>query len=157
MKKYVFIVSAFLLVGLILVALPLSVKYARVRYDNEMVQHLANFDSGRAAGGEYAGVSTVLAQENVYSASRALSRTELKLVFFPPTRSYGDPVRLFFSDGADFYVYPAPDEDGKDVVYIDYRFNGRHSVFKLTGYGTMTRLVACVSPEGYLAENKISR
>lgn len=157
MKKFILIVSALLLVGLILVAIPFSIKYARVRYDNEMTQHLANADAGKAAGGEYAGVRTILAQENVHSAARALSRTELTLTLFPPRKSFGEPARLIFSDGAEFAVYPAPGEHGKDVVYIDYRFNGRHSVYKLTGYDTLARVVACVSPEGYLAKNKIAK
>ena len=157
MKKFMIAAIAFFAVlGIAIGSMLISASRVR-RYERETDDHrrdvLTNYTKVYAVHSDDEKPDVSLSPGNTVSFLTAVTRTGLLHKYFLP-KSDGETVTVTFADGAEYTVIDGGlNKNGKDVVYIIYKFDGHTYYFELSEYQTFDRVLKVTSPEGFGYDN----
>lgn len=154
MKKLLVIVIAFLVIGLLAVAIPISLRYDYIQYEKDMMAHDMKLQDGGDVVATYQGQKTRVVGGNIGRLEWALTLTDRTRVFRKPAYDPDLAVTIDFPDGARYVI--APDPSVEDKIYIFYSYKDKNRRYTVpAGYKAMDWIVTAISPEGVYSPNEI--
>lgn len=154
MKKLLVIVIAFLVIGLLAVAIPISMRYDYIQYEKDLMAHDMKLQDGGDVVADYQGQKTRIIGGNIGRVEWALTLTERQRVFRKPAYDPADAATIEFPDGARYVVVPDSDVAGK--IYIFYTYQDKNRCYTVpAGYDAMNWILTAISPEGVYSPNEI--
>jgi hypothetical protein len=153
-KKLLVIVIAFLVIGLLAVAVPISLRYDYIQYEKDMMAHDMKLQDGGDVIATYQGQKTRVIGGNIGRLEWALTLTDRTRVFRKPVYDAETAVTIDFPDGARYVIVPDPSI--KDKIYIFYSYKDKDRCYTVpAGYKAMDWIVTAISPEGVYSPNEI--
>jgi hypothetical protein len=149
-KKALAIVLIFMIIGILAIVIPLSIRYDYVQYDKDMQYHAMSLDSGDLLG-EYQGVQTKVIGSNINRVFSALTPSSRVRLFKTPDVDPESRLTLLFPDNARFDVYPSLTDS--DIAYVYYQYQSKRRWLYISNLDTMNWLKQAISPEGLANEN----
>lgn len=154
MKKLLVMVIAFLVIGLLAIAIPISLRYDYIQYEKDMMAHDMKLQDGGDVVATYQGQKTRVIGENIGRVEWALTLTDRQRVFRKPAYDPADAVTVEFPDGARYVV--VPDSSVADKIYIFYSYKNKARCYTVPpGYKAMDWILTAISPEGVYSPNEI--
>lgn len=144
---------AALLILVILVAIPLFVRYDEIETNKELENIMLLYENGEEARGVSSEGETLLSYVNLARVVTLLSYTERTIIFIPPKESVAEAS--FRINDIDIRIVSEPSEGYKDKVLIYYTNGHKKRCYSLTGYNTLVNVTQALSPEGYRGENTV--
>ena len=153
MKKLLAIVIAFLMIGFLAVAIPVSLRYDYIQYGKDMLAHDLNLQDGGDLIAAYHGQKTRIIGGNIERLEWAMTLTERQRVFRKPSYEPAEAVTIDFPDGARYSVVADPVT--ADKIYIFYTYKSKDRCYSIQGYSAMSWIVKAISPEGVSSGNEV--
>lgn len=150
--KLLIIASAATLLALvILIAIPLFVRYDDIETNKELENILLLYENGEEARGVSSEGETLLSYTNLARVVTLLSYSERTIVFFPPNESETEASLKI--DGISIRIVSEPPEGYKDKALIYYTNGQKKRCYSLTGYNTLVNVSQALSPDGFREGN----
>ncbi len=152
MKKYVIIVAVFIVLGIIALVIPMTIRYDYIQYEKDMQAHVLSCSSGDLIA-SYKGVKTKVLGQNISKLQTVITVTERSLVFFRPKYDPDTAVKLSFPDQAELVIVEDSAKD--DKVYVFYHHQSADRCYAIEGYGAFKWITDAISPEGIYQANEL--
>ena len=152
LKKILIVVGAVFLIGILLVAVPLSGRFDKIQYKKRLEMD-ALVAAGREDGlrAESGGIVTLVSPMNADRISRSLTPSEAKRERFV---SVEDPeIVLTYANGDVVSLKADPKKEDRALVQLQYE--GKKIIVSIEGYRVMRTVAAAISPEGFSGENVV--
>ncbi len=152
MKKILIAVLALLAAGVMMIAIPLSGRFAVIQYKRrvEMDALAAEGEDGWLRA-ERGGVVTLLEGDNIRRVTRLITPIELTRAY--SQRQAQEEIRLTYSSGDTLRLLS--DAAREDRVLIEFTSGGQDALFALEGRHVLEALEEAVSPEGFSGANTV--
>lgn len=152
LKKILIVVGTVFLIGILLVAVPLSGRFDKIQYEKRLEMD-ALVAAGREDGlrAESGGTVTLVSPMNADRISRSLTPSEAKRERFV---SVEDPeIVLTYANGDVVSLKADPKKEDRALVQLQYE--GKKIIVSIEGYRVMRTVAAAISPEGFSGENVV--
>lgn len=153
MKKWLIAIGILAVVGIVLIVVPLSNRYASIQYKKQ-VQMAALIATSSEQGwlkAEHNGVATNVLGRNVDRINNMLTPTECKRILFAPQLE--TEITLTFSSGDVITISKYPQHEDCVLVHITGE-DGSYN-FSIEGYGVMDNVGEAISLEGASNANEL--
>lgn len=152
LKKILIVVGVVFLIGILLVAVPLSGRFDKIQYEKRLEMDAlvaASREDGLRA--ESGGIVTLVSPMNADRISRSLTPSEAKRERFV---SVEDPeIVLTYANGDVVSLKADPKKEDRALVQLQYE--GKKIIVSIEGYRVMHTVAAAISPEGFSGENVV--
>jgi len=152
MKKYVIIVAAFIVLGIVALAIPMWIRYDYIQYEKDIQAHVLSCSKGDLIA-EYKGEKTKVLGQNISKLQTVITVSERSLVFFRPKYDPETAVKLTFPDEAELVI--VEDSAKTDKIYIFYHHQSANRCYAVEGYDAFNWITEAISPEGIYQANEL--
>ncbi|MEA4890415.1 MAG: hypothetical protein VB070_13245 [Clostridiaceae bacterium] len=152
MKKYVIIVAAFIVLGIVALAIPMWIRYDYIQYEKDIQAHVLSCSKGDLIT-EYKGEKTKVLGQNISKLQTIITVSERSLVFFRPRYDPETAVKLVFPDEAELVI--VEDSAKTDKIYIFYHHQSANRCYAVEGYDAFKWITEAISPEGIYQANEL--
>ena len=154
MKKLLVIVIAFMVIGLLAIAIPISLRYDYIQYEKDMMARDMKLQDGGDVLAAYQDQRMRILGGNIGRLEWVLTLTDRQRVFRKPSYDPSEAAVIDFPDGARYIVVPDPEV--ADKIFIFYTYKDKDRCYTIpSGYNAMNWVLTAIRAEGVNSPNEV--